>query len=99
MENLLEYAIIISIIFAATTILYLVLYRKISSKLPEPRALSHEQSNANEEFAKLGGILPNDHVELNKLLEELRQIKKRAEILLNEESSENRRSNYQKSPQ
>jgi len=76
--------LLVLIVFAATTIFYIMLYWRISSRCSKPHALRREDVDADEEVAKLRGALPDDYGKLKALLEELKEIRKRAELLLHE---------------
>lgn len=81
---MLDYPILIAlIVFAATTIFYIILYRRIVSRGPEPRAPRRHELDEGE-LSKLRDILPRRDAELEMLLSELKEIRRRAELLLDE---------------
>jgi hypothetical protein len=81
---LLDYPILITlIILAATTIFYILLYRRIVSRGPEPRTLEYRELDEGE-LSKLRDNLPRGDAELEILLSELKEIRRRAELLLDE---------------
>jgi len=100
-ERLLEYPILAAlIVFAATTTFYIMLYRRISSRCSKPHALGYEDFGADEEIIKLRSTLPGDHAELERLLEELKEIRKKAELLLDERgNSEDEGNDNERSPE
>ena len=81
---MLDYPIMLVLtIFAATTLFYIILYRRIISK-----ASKHYLTEYNEvkesEFSRLRNIIPRGGSELEKLLSELKEIRRKAELLLDE---------------
>jgi len=79
--------LLVLIVFAATTIFYIMLYWRISSRCSKPHALMREDVDADEGVAKLRCALPDDYGKLKTLLEELKEMKKRAQLLLDDEGS------------
>lgn len=81
---MLEYSIlIILIVFATTTMFYIILYWRTTSRGLKLHALKHD-IDMDEEIAKLREALPGKESKLEALLAELKKIRRRAELLLDE---------------
>ena len=80
------YILIIVLAFAATTTIYAILYRWIFSEISEPYSLKRiNEAHADQEIAKLRQALSMEKLEPRRLLEELKEIRRRAEEILDEE--------------
>ena len=81
---MLDYPImLVLIILAATTIFYIILYWRIISKASKHYIPEYHEVKESE-FLRLRNIIPRGGSELEKLLSELKEIRRRAELLLDE---------------
>ncbi|MCD6312639.1 MAG: hypothetical protein J7L79_02360 [Thaumarchaeota archaeon] len=78
---------LIGFIFAATTLAYVILYRRAMSEIGVGSGLSAiEEIHIDEEkLARLEEALAREKPDLEALLEELKEIRRRAEVVLDEE--------------
>jgi len=97
---LLDYPILLVLtIFAATTIFYIILYRRIISKTSKHYIPEYHEIERNE-LSRLRNIIPRGGPELEKLLSELKEIRRKAELLLDEGGgSEGERSGDKRGPE
>jgi len=82
---LIEHKILIIIVFAVTTAFYILLYKKLTSQTMTPHNLENAEVN-EEKFTKIRETLSNKHLDVEKLLADLREMRKIAESLLDEEN-------------
>jgi hypothetical protein len=81
---LLDYPILLVLtIFIATTIFYIILYRRVVSRAPRQR-VPEPYEVGEVEVSRLRDVIPRGGSELEKLLSELKEIRRRAELLLDE---------------
>lgn len=81
------YFALIGFIFAATTLAYFILYRKTMSEVRmEDKLSAVEEIRVDEEkLVKLGEALSKEKLDLEELLRELKEIRRQAEKILDEE--------------
>lgn len=82
---MIEHIILIIIVFAATIAFYILLYKKLTSQTMTPHNLENAEVN-EEKFTKIRETLSDKHLDIEKLLADLREMRKKAESLLDEEN-------------
>ncbi|HDD42824.1 MAG TPA: hypothetical protein ENF79_03980 [Nitrososphaeria archaeon] len=81
------YLMLIGFIFTATTLAYLILYRRAVSEISGRSGLTAvEEIRLDEEkLDRLRKALSGENLDIETLLEELKEIRRQAEVVLDEE--------------